>query len=312
MQISPLDCWRPQPENVASFVAPPYDLFDRQSAKAYVQAHPESFLAIDRPETAFDEGQDPYAPEVYAEADRRLQQAARSGRLLHDVGPCLYLWRLDTATHSQIGVAAACSVDEYLDGTIRTHEHTKAEKVADRVNHIHATRAQTGPVLLFYRDNYAIDVLVSAASAADPLYDFSDAQGTHHTLWRIARPAALEAFEAAFSTVARAYIADGHHRSEASARICQQRREESGDAGKASNFLAVLFPASQLQAFSYDQAAAQEGQDLDQQGDPSASTTPDLVSLEEVMDAADAGRPMPPKSTWFEPKLPCGLFIRPI
>lgn len=33
------------------------------------------------------------------------------------------------------------------------------------------------------------------------------------------------------------------------------------------------------------------------------------TSLEELMDIADAGKVMPPKSTWFEPKLLSGLFI---
>ena len=33
------------------------------------------------------------------------------------------------------------------------------------------------------------------------------------------------------------------------------------------------------------------------------------TSLGELMDIADAGKVMPPKSTWFEPKLLSGLFI---
>ena len=33
------------------------------------------------------------------------------------------------------------------------------------------------------------------------------------------------------------------------------------------------------------------------------------TSMEELMEIADAGQLMPPKSTWFEPKLRSGLFI---
>ncbi len=33
------------------------------------------------------------------------------------------------------------------------------------------------------------------------------------------------------------------------------------------------------------------------------------TSIEELMDLADAGKIMPPKSTWFEPKLRSGLFV---
>ena len=33
------------------------------------------------------------------------------------------------------------------------------------------------------------------------------------------------------------------------------------------------------------------------------------TSMKELLRAADEGRLMPPKSTWFEPKLRSGLFI---
>ena len=33
------------------------------------------------------------------------------------------------------------------------------------------------------------------------------------------------------------------------------------------------------------------------------------TSMEELLSVADSGRLMPPKSTWFEPKLRSGLFI---
>ncbi|MDD4101335.1 MAG: DUF1015 domain-containing protein, partial [Kiritimatiellae bacterium] len=33
------------------------------------------------------------------------------------------------------------------------------------------------------------------------------------------------------------------------------------------------------------------------------------VTVEQMMDIADAGQIMPPKSTWFEPKLRSGLLI---
>jgi uncharacterized protein (DUF1015 family) len=33
------------------------------------------------------------------------------------------------------------------------------------------------------------------------------------------------------------------------------------------------------------------------------------VSMSELLEVADAGKIMPPKSTWFEPKLRSGLFV---
>jgi uncharacterized protein (DUF1015 family) len=36
------------------------------------------------------------------------------------------------------------------------------------------------------------------------------------------------------------------------------------------------------------------------------------TSISQLFAVADAGEVMPPKSTWFEPKLRSGLIIRPL
>ena len=409
MHISPITCYRPAPHAASTFASLPYDVFDRAEAAAYVAVHPQSFLAIDRPETAFGPEQDMYAPEVYQKAGELIRQKAYEGTLVKDVTPCLYLYRLKQGEHTQIGVVAACSVAEYDDGTIRRHEKTRPEKTADRVNHIRATGAQTGPVFVANRDSMAIDIIVDAARAASPLYGFTDEQGVRQTVWRIARPVAVEALAAAFSTVPFAYIADGHHRASAAAQVCHDQHAQTGSDEElpADGFLAVLFPASQLNVMAYNRVVA-DTNGLDEQGlvvaleqagfevgpaqdepvepagarvfglyafgawrplnyngpapDPSddpagaldVSILQDLVlgpilgvddprtserisfvggvegtaglqrragsdgvaftlcptTVDDLMRVSDAGLLMPPKSTWFEPKLRSGLFIR--
>lgn len=410
MRVQPITCYRPTPEAAPTFAALPYDVFNRAEAAAYVAEHPNSFLAIDRPETAFGPEQDMYAPEVYAKAGELIRSKAFEGTLLKDQTPCFYLYRLQQDDRSQIGLVAACSIAEYENGTIKRHENTRHHKTADRVKHIRATGAQTGPVFLCYRDSMAIDIIVDAARAADPMYDFVDEFGVRQTIWRIARPVAVEALQTAFMTVSCAYIADGHHRASAAAQVCHDMREEAGpDAGElpSDSFLAVLFPASQLYVMAYNRVvhdtngldeceliealeakgfivgdAQQEPivprtrrtfglyafgswRELRFEGvEPSAETNPaaalDVSILQErvlgpvfgiddprtseritfvggdegteglerragsdgvafslfpttisdLMAVSDAGLLMPPKSTWFEPKLRSGLFIR--
>ena len=65
MRAESLALLRPAPERAQEFAALPYDVFDTDEARAYLAVHPNSFLAIDRAETQFAQGQDPYAPEVY-------------------------------------------------------------------------------------------------------------------------------------------------------------------------------------------------------------------------------------------------------
>ncbi len=255
MRVLPITCYRPDPAAASSFAALPYDVFDRASAAAYVAEHPLSFLGIDRAETAFGPDQDPYAPEVYAKAGELIRSRALDGTLLKDQTPCFYLYRLQQDGRSQMGVVGAVSAAEYESGVICRHEKTRPNKTQDRVEHIKATGAQTGPVFLTYRDSAAIDIIVGAAHAASPLYDFTDEQGCHQTVWRIARPVAVEALSVAFSTIEHAYIADGHHRASAAAQVAREMRAAAGNPEHelpSDFFLAVLFPASQLTVMAYN------------------------------------------------------------
>ena len=292
MRVLPITCYRPDPSAASEFASLPYDVFDEDEARAYVEAHPGSFLAIDRPETAFEPGHDPYAPEVYEKAGQLIRSKGYDGTLLKDQTPCFYLYRLQQDGRSQLGVVAACSVAEYENGTIRRHENTHPNKTADRVRHIQATGAQTGPVLLAYPDNNVVDVIVGAARTADPLYDFVDERGVRQTVWRVARQAAVEAIEVAFSTVPCAYIADGHHRASAAAEVCRIQREQAGaDAGElaSDSFLAVLFPASTLHLLPYNRVVADTN-----------GLTPDQL-LERIGKAGFEVEGPSPEPGWREP-----------
>lgn len=409
MQVKPFTCLRPAPKVASQVAALPYDVFSREEAKAYVADKPLSFLNIDRPETQFPADQDMYAPEVYAKAREMLEARVADGTFVHDGQRCYYLYRLTWRGRSQTGLVACCAVDDYLDGTIKRHENTRPEKERDRIAHIQALDAQTGPIFLAYRDDYALNVILGAASAAQPLYDFAD-DDVHETVWRISRAEAVEAIEAAFSTIDCAYIADGHHRAASAVKAALAKREGRDvltGAEPFNYFLSVLFPQSQLEILPYNRVIADtngldEGSLLERLEDagfvvgeasetaiePSqaghfgmrafgcwralsvdpASIGDDPVSsldvsilqdrvlnpilgiadpatdsriefvggirgtdeletragadgiaftlhattIEQLMAVADAGLLMPPKSTWFEPKLRSGLFVHRI
>lgn len=264
MHVEPINCFRPAPERAGLFAAPPYDVFDDAQARAYVQAHPTSFMAIARPETAFSPDQDPYAPEVYAHAVSLLNDRVRDATLLREENRCLYAYRLEQDGHAQTGVVAAVAVDDYLDGTVRRHEQVREEKVRDRMAHISAVTAQTGPVLLAYPDEPVIDVLVGLACTGSPLYDFVDDADVRHTVWRLSREVAAEAICETFKQVPHAYVADGHHRAEAAVRLCLEARER-GESGPRDAFLAVLFPASQMHVLAYNRVVA-DAHGLSEQG----------------------------------------------
>lgn len=413
MHAYPFSCVRPAPEHAREVAALPYDVFDRAEAAAYVRTRPLSFLNIDRPETQFGPDQDMYAPEVYERAHTLFEDRVADGTFVTDASRAFYLYELAQGEHSQTGLVCCASVDEYLDGTIKRHENTRPEKERDRIAHIEALGAQTGPIFLTYRDNLAADVIINAAKGATPLYDFTDDEGVRQRVWRVSRPEAVEALEATFAAIPCAYIADGHHRAASAVRVAERMRKANPDyTGDEpfNRFLAVLFPASQLEILAYNRVVAdlagrtpdefvealghagfvaeraegavvpetagtfgvyvgsswwrvRMGEALagevaaagpvgsldcsmlqdhvlapvlgidDPKSDPRITFVGGIrgtgelerragtdgvafsmypTSVDELLAVADAGLLMPPKSTWFEPKLRSGLFIHRI
>ena len=138
-----------------------------------------------------------------------LRERIDDGTLMCDPSRSYYIYELTQAGHTQTGVVAVCSIDEYEQGIIKRHENTRAEKERDRIEHIRALGVQTGPIFLTYRDEPVLTVIIEAAKGATPLYDFTDDESVRQRVWRVRRPESVEAIYAMFEHVPCAYIADG-------------------------------------------------------------------------------------------------------
>jgi len=194
-----------------------------------VTQNPRSFLRVTRAEVDLPPETDPHAPAVYAQAGQKLAEYVADGLLRQDETACYYVYRQKMGDFVQTGLAAVCNVAEYEAGIVRKHELTRPDKEQDRVDHILATGAQTGPVFLVYRQDPVITAAVAKATAGEPDYDFVAADGIVHTLWVMDDPAAVAAVEQAFAAKERLYIADGHHRAAAAARVSRlSGRREAG------------------------------------------------------------------------------------
>lgn len=245
---------RPRPDYAAEVAAPPYDVLNSAEARARAAGKPWNFLHISKPEIDLDPGVNPYSSEVYAKGVENFRNMRDKGVLQQDNAPCFYLYRLTMGAHTQTGVVAAASVAAYDSGRIRRHELTRPDKEDDRVRQIAALNAQTGPVLLTYRRSVAIDDLVAAHTQAMPEYDFSAHDGIRHALWVMNDAAAIRQLTGAFENIERLYIADGHHRSAAAARIADERRKANPRHTGEENynyFLSVAFPDNQMQILPY-------------------------------------------------------------
>lgn len=252
--IRPFRGLRPKPDYVKDVAAPPYDVVSTQEAHSRAGASPWNFLHVSRPEIDLPANVSPSDPAVYAKGRENFLRMIDEGILQQDGAPCYYAYRLGMGAHVQTGLIATAAIAAYLGNRIRKHEHTHPDKEEDRARHIEASGAQTGLVALVYRHVPAIDLLVQAAARGDADADVM-LDGVRHSLWVIDESRKLDALTRAFEACDALYIADGHHRTAAAARVAAARRSANpthrGQEGY-NYFLAAIFPDTQMQILDYN------------------------------------------------------------
>ena len=231
-------------------------MLSADEARAIAARKPLSFFHVSRPEVDLPPGTDAYAPEVYAKGMDNFQKLIHDGALKQDAKPCFYLYWQIMGDHSQTGIVAAASCEEYQRGIIKKHELTRVDKEDDRVRHIEALNSQTGPVFLAHRGGDVLDKLIAKKISGKPDVDFTAKDGVRHTSWTISDAGEIKFIEGTFAGIQQLYIADGHHRSAAAARVFQKRKAEGGkrkaETDQSGQFLAVIFPHDQMQILPYN------------------------------------------------------------
>ncbi len=403
--LQPFRALRPRSDKAHAVIAPPYDVVSTDEARELAAGRPASFLHISRPEIDLPDGTSPYDDATYAQGARSLAALVDDGTLERDAHQAFYVYRMTQRgthgeSHTQTGIAAVASVSAYESNRVKRHELTRPGKENDRVRNIDSLNAQTGPVLCAYRADPVLDAALAGFTESAPLFSAEGQHQVEHTLWRIDAPDAVARLSAQLNALDALYIADGHHRSAAAARIAAARRNDDPLASH-EYFLCVAFPHDQMQIFDYNRvvrdlngldsgrflAAAQQAFDISPAGPEPKPTVPgeyamyldgrwhrlkpraaapddpvlsldvsllqerliapvlgiddprtddridfvggvrglselkarvdsgrDAVAfalyptqMEQLMAVADANALMPPKSTWFEPKLADGL-----
>ena len=406
-EIRPFRALRPKKELSDRIAALPYDVYSREEAAEKVKNDRYSFLRIDRPETQFSKEQDMYAPEVYKKASDMLKKMQADGSFIQDEKACYYIYELTMDKRSQTGLVAVSSVDDYINNVIRKHENTRKEKEADRIRHVDACSAQTGPIFLAYNSNQAVKDILNKVKQKNADVDFVADDGVGHKVWVISDDEDIRTLTELFSKMPNTYIADGHHRAASAVAVSLKRRKENPDYTgdeEFNYFLSVLFDADELKILDYNRVIRDLNKNTEDEfiskladkfyisepssdqvhpskkgemglyiknswyrltvkdefvsddpvegldvaylqrevltpilaiSDPTTDNRIDFVGgirglselekrckndakaafamyptdIHELFAVADANRLMPPKSTWFEPKLRSGLFI---
>lgn len=288
--IKPFAALRPKPELAEQICELPYDVLSSEEARELARNNPLSFFHVSKPEIDLPADTDPCSPPVYEQGRKNLDHLVREGALRRETGPRYYLYRQVMGDHSQTGLVAVASCQDYLNDVIRKHEFTRPDKEDDRVRHIEALDAQTGPVFLTYRADESVDKLLRSGTEPSPEIDFTAPDGIRHSAWSVSDPGTIQSITDAFDRIPRLYIADGHHRSAAAARVFQARR----GAGGSAFFLSVIFPHNQMRILPYNRVLK------DLNGRTSDRLLEELDAVF-VIKAGGGGRP--PRKNWV------GFFI---
>ncbi|MDO9536923.1 MAG: DUF1015 family protein [Thermoplasmata archaeon] len=252
--VRPFQGLRPTKELAEKVAAPPYDVLNSNEAREMAVGNPNSFLHVNKPEIDLPESVDVYDNIVYAKGAENLKRFISFGIMKQDKCPSFYFYRQVMDHHSQVGLVATVSADDYEAGLIKKHEFTRPEKENDRVNHIMALNAQVGPVFLTYPDVNEINCIQAEVCTSSPEYDFVSKDDVRHTLWLVGEDHARK-IEKIFQSVPNLYVADGHHRSAAGTIVARQRRDHNPahDGTEEYNFfLAVIFPKSHMKIMAYN------------------------------------------------------------
>lgn len=249
--LQPFRALRPAPGRAADVLAPPYDVLSSAEARERAAGKPWSFLHVSKPEIDLAADIDPYSAQVYAKAAENLDRMIAEGVLVRDDASRYYVYRLTWQGHVQTGLAAIASLADYATNRIRKHELTTPVKEDDRVAQIEAVNAQTGPVMLAYPAAPAIDAILEVATTGEAAIDVTWPD-VRHQLWVVDDAAAIADLTAAFDALPALYIADGHHRSAAAARVAAAR----GGNGSRNAFLTVTFPDHEMTILAYNRVVA--------------------------------------------------------
>lgn len=400
---------RPAKDKTLAVVAKPFDQFYTEAAKTILQNNPISFLHTIEPliDNPFLRGSREEI--IFKKAKEFFEEFLEEKVLLSDEKEAIYIYRTHNKGHWQTGIWCITAIDDYLDNTLRKHEHTRADREKDLIEYLDNTGIDANPVLVTYSGTPKIQSIIDKKIQEEPLVDFF-ADEQQHQLWMIDGVDEIKSITDEFAKLPASYIADGHHRAAAASLAGIQRRKNNlrHRGHEDYNFFSTLY-------FTFDQLLVYEFQrlvkdlnglttedflnKLREQFDLSTTTdakphaphafhlyidqqwyvinvpaemlkvddpvsrldvsilqdkilkpilgiedprrdqrikfiggvTPvtevlEMVdrgemklafflyptSIEELIDVADNGSVMPPKSTWFEPKLHCGLLIHKV
>jgi uncharacterized protein (DUF1015 family) len=171
-----------------------------------------------------------------------------SGFFLQSEEEAVYVYRLKGETRNYMGIVACTDIEDFLQGRIKKHELTLVPKVQKQIELILRRQAAVKPVMLAYPQQPEIAAWIQEQmDRRKPFFNLRiKEEDTRHTFWKVTEPEALQYIRRRFlQDVPKTYIADGHHRTEATAHMYRLSRRKKMDK-PYHRLLAAFFQEDQL------------------------------------------------------------------
>ncbi|MDR0972077.1 MAG: DUF1015 family protein [Bacteroidales bacterium] len=247
------------PKEIASLLASrPYDVLNSKEAREEAKDNKYSLLRITKAEIDLPEGVDEHSQEVYDKVVENFNMFKKNGWLVKDEKPKLYIYAQTMDGRTQYGIVGCTHIEDYFNNKIKKHELTRKDKEDDRMIHVNITNANCEPVFFAYPQNKEIDAIVNdIITKEEPIYDFiAKEDGFGHKFWVINDEAKIKRIEDIFNNdIPNLYVADGHHRTAAAARVGLERKNANPNhtgEEEYNYFMAVIFPDNQLKIIDYN------------------------------------------------------------
>ncbi|MBO5803664.1 MAG: DUF1015 domain-containing protein [Bacteroidales bacterium] len=255
VKVKPFAAVRP-PKAIGHEVASrPYDVLNSVEAKA--EAGEKSLLHIIKPEIDFDPIADEHGQEAYDKAVENFKLWQEKGWLVQDPKENYYVYAQTMDGRTQYGLVVCANVEDYMTGKIKKHELTRKDKEDDRMIHVRNQNANLEPVFFAYPDNAEINAIVERTIATkETEYDYiAPVDGFGHKFWVIDNEEDIAKITEIFATIPAFYVADGHHRTAAAARVGEEKKNNNPNhtgEEEYNYFMAVVFPESHLKIIDYN------------------------------------------------------------
>lgn len=231
-------------KNLSSVVTPPYDVISREAQEEYYKKHPYNIIRLIL-------GKD-YAGDT--DLNNKFSRGAGFFRawlnnqiLVKDEAPAIYVYEqrfsFKNNKSSRLGFIALFKLEEFETGKIYPHENTLAKPKGERLELIRASSANFESIFSLYEDEKnKVTKILKTEIKRKPIMEVKDQQKTLHRVWRITGKASINKIIKEMSTK-QVYIADGHHRYEASLKYRNEMRGRSqkSTGDEPFNFIMMYF-----------------------------------------------------------------------